>query len=76
MSHGFDLVSGGTDNHLVLIDLTSKGISGKQAARALETAGIVCNANSVPFDPASHLIRVVSESEHLPLRVVAWAQMR
>ncbi len=50
-AHGFDLVSGGTDNHLLLIDLTNKGISGKQAAAALEAAGIVCNANSVPFDP-------------------------
>ncbi len=48
--HGFDLVSGGTDNHLLLIDLTSKGVSGKVAAVALEQAGIVCNANSVPFD--------------------------
>ncbi len=51
LSHGFDLVSGGTDNHLLLIDLTSKQVSGKIAAQALERAGIVCNANSVPFDP-------------------------
>lgn len=51
MSHGFDLVSGGTDNHLLLIDLTNKDVSGKIAAAALEKAGIVCNANSVPFDP-------------------------
>jgi glycine hydroxymethyltransferase len=51
LGHGFDLVSGGTDNHLLLIDLTNKGVSGKQAAAALEAAGIVCNANSVPFDP-------------------------
>ncbi len=50
LGHGFDLVSGGTDNHLLLIDLTNKGVSGKQAAAALEAAGIVCNANSVPFD--------------------------
>jgi glycine hydroxymethyltransferase len=49
--HGFDMVSGGTDNHLILIDLTNKSISGKIAASALEAAGIVCNANSVPFDP-------------------------
>ncbi len=51
LSHGFDLVSGGTDNHLILIDLTNKNVSGKIAAHALEEAGIVCNANSVPFDP-------------------------
>ncbi len=49
--HGFDLVSGGTDNHLVLVDLTSKGVSGKKAAQALDRAGVVCNYNSVPFDP-------------------------
>ncbi len=47
---GFELVSGGTDNHLVLVDLTSKGVSGKKAAQALDRAGIVLNYNSVPFD--------------------------
>ena len=48
---GFDLVSGGTDNHLLLVDLTSRGIHGKPAARALDRAGIVVNFNTVPFDP-------------------------
>jgi glycine hydroxymethyltransferase len=48
---GFDLVSGGTDNHLILIDLTSKGIAGKPAAQALDAAGIELNYNTVPFDP-------------------------
>ena len=48
---GFDLVSGGTDNHLLLIDLTSKNIAGKPAAKALDRAGIELNYNSVPFDP-------------------------
>jgi glycine hydroxymethyltransferase len=48
---GYDLVSGGTDNHLILIDLTSKGVTGKRAAQALDRAGIVCNYNTVPFDP-------------------------
>ncbi len=48
---GFDLVSGGTDNHLILADLTSKGIGGKPAAQALDRAGIVANYNTVPFDP-------------------------
>jgi glycine hydroxymethyltransferase len=47
---GFDLVSGGTDNHLLLVDLTSKGIAGKPAAKALDRAGIELNFNSVPFD--------------------------
>jgi glycine hydroxymethyltransferase len=50
-SKGFDLVTGGTDNHLILIDLTSKGVAGKPAAQALDRAGIVANYNSVPFDP-------------------------
>jgi glycine hydroxymethyltransferase len=48
---GFDLVSGGTDNHLILIDLTSKGVPGKPAAQALDRAGIELNYNTVPFDP-------------------------
>jgi glycine hydroxymethyltransferase len=48
---GFDLVSGGTDNHLLLIDLTSKNVAGKPAAKALDRAGIELNYNTVPFDP-------------------------
>lgn len=48
---GFDLVSGGTDNHLILMDLTNKGVPGKVAARALDRAGIVTNYNTVPYDP-------------------------
>ncbi|MFF0623188.1 serine hydroxymethyltransferase [Streptomyces sp. NPDC004296] len=51
LARGFDLVSGGTDNHLVLIDLTSKDVPGKVAAKALDRAGIVVNYNTVPFDP-------------------------
>ncbi|WUQ01615.1 serine hydroxymethyltransferase [Streptomyces sp. NBC_00247] len=47
---GFDLVSGGTDNHLLLIDLTNKDVPGKTAAKALDRAGIVVNHNSVPYD--------------------------
>jgi glycine hydroxymethyltransferase len=50
LERGFDLVSGGTDNHLLLVDLTSKDIGGRPAAEALERAGIVCNYNAVPFD--------------------------
>jgi glycine hydroxymethyltransferase len=48
---GFDLVSGGTDNHLILLDLTSKGIGGKPAAQALDRAGLETNYNTVPYDP-------------------------
>src|ERR1700689_2303694 len=51
LAHGYDLVSGGTDNHLLLIDLTSKGIGGKPAAKALDRAGIETNYNTVPFQP-------------------------
>jgi len=47
---GFDLVSGGTDNHLILINLTKKGITGKDAEEILGKAGIVVNKNSIPFD--------------------------
>jgi glycine hydroxymethyltransferase len=51
MARGFDLVSGGTDNHLILVDLTNKEVPGKKAAQALDKAGLVLNYNSVPFDP-------------------------
>jgi glycine hydroxymethyltransferase len=51
LERGFSLVSGGTDNHLVLIDLTNKGVFGKKAAKALDRAGIVVNYNTVPYDP-------------------------
>ena len=50
-ARGFDLVSGGTDNHLLLVDVTSKGVGGRAAAQALDRAGIVCNRNAIPFDP-------------------------
>ncbi len=52
LARGLTLVSGGTDNHLLLVDLRNKDIPGKQAAEALEEAGIVTNANTVPYDPA------------------------
>ncbi|WP_053202147.1 serine hydroxymethyltransferase [Jiangella muralis] len=51
LARGFDLVSGGTDNHLILIDLTSKGVAGKPAAKALDLAGLETNYNTVPYDP-------------------------
>jgi glycine hydroxymethyltransferase len=50
-ARGYDLVSGGTDNHLILLDLTHQGIAGKPAAKALDRAGIELNYNTVPFDP-------------------------
>jgi len=51
LEKGFSLVSGGTDNHLILIDLTKQGITGRDAQEHLERAGITVNKNSIPFDP-------------------------
>jgi len=51
--YGFELVTGGTDNHLILIDLTNKDIPGKVAQEALDLAGITLNKNTVPYDPRS-----------------------
>ena len=51
VAKGFGVTTGGTDNHLMLVDLTSKTIPGKPAAQALDRAGIVANYNAVPFDP-------------------------
>jgi glycine hydroxymethyltransferase len=51
LARGFSLVSGGTDNHLIVIDLTNKKVIGKKGAKALDAAGIVCNYNTVPYDP-------------------------
>ncbi|HEX7746803.1 MAG TPA: serine hydroxymethyltransferase [Micromonosporaceae bacterium] len=83
VDRGFDLSSGGTDNHLILADLSSKGIGGKPAAQALDRAGIELNYNTVPydtrkpFDPsgirlgtAALTTRGLTE-EHMP-RVAAW----
>ncbi len=56
LSNDFKLVSGGTDNHLMLVDLTDKGITGKAAERALEVAGITVNKNMVPFDQRSPFV--------------------
>jgi glycine hydroxymethyltransferase len=51
MARGYEVVSGGTDNHLILVDLTNKNVPGKVAARALDRAGIELNYNTVPYDP-------------------------
>lgn len=50
LGQGFELVTGGTDNHLMLVDVTSRGISGRVAAQALNRCGIELNGNSIPFD--------------------------
>jgi glycine hydroxymethyltransferase len=50
MSEGFRLVSGGTDNHLMLVDVFSRGVTGKAAEQALEQASITVNKNAIPFD--------------------------
>jgi len=51
LERGYDIVSGGTDTHLLLVDLRSRGLTGKRAEALLEEAGITCNKNGVPFDP-------------------------
>lgn len=56
METGYDVISGGTDNHLMLIDLRNKGLTGKKAENALDAAGITCNKNAVPFDTESPLV--------------------
>ncbi len=53
---GLDIVSGGTDSHIVLVDLRPKGLSGKDTEEALERAGMTCNKNAVPFDPAPPMV--------------------
>jgi glycine hydroxymethyltransferase len=82
---GFDLVSGGTDNHLLLLDLTGKGVTGKVAAKALDAAGIELNFNTVPFDPRRPFdpsgLRIGSAAvttrglgvEHMP-QIAAWIE--
>ncbi len=55
-SHGFRLVSGGTDNHLMLVDVFSKGVTGKAATAALGKAGITVNQNTIPFDQNPPLV--------------------
>lgn len=51
LERGYRLVTGGTDNHLVLVDMTPKSIGGKAASIAMERAGIICNYNTIPYDP-------------------------
>lgn len=56
LKNGYNLVSGGTDNHLILVDLRNKGLNGKIAERALNEAGIIVNKNMVPYDTESPFI--------------------
>jgi glycine hydroxymethyltransferase len=56
IEYDFDVISGGTDNHLMLVDLSNKGISGKKAEKALEKAGMTVNKNMVPFDKKSPFV--------------------
>jgi glycine hydroxymethyltransferase len=56
LDRGLEVVSGGTDTHLVLVDLRPKKLTGKAAERSLENAGITCNKNGVPFDPESPFV--------------------
>jgi glycine hydroxymethyltransferase len=55
-NEGFRLVSGGTDNHLMLVDLTSKGVTGKDAQEALDRAAITVNKNGIPFDTQGPMV--------------------
>ncbi len=56
VKRGFDLVSGGTDNHLLLVDLRNKNITGKDAEELLDKVGVTVNKNTVPYDPRSPLV--------------------
>ena len=55
-ANGFDIVSGGTDNHLMLVDLRPKGLKGNVSEKALVRAGLTCNKNGIPFDPESPFV--------------------
>ncbi len=56
MKRGFNLVSGGTDNHLMLVDLQNMGVTGKETEKLLDAANITCNKNTIPNDPASPFV--------------------
>lgn len=55
-AEGFRLVSGGTDNHLILVDVRGQNLTGKEAEHLLDAIGITCNKNTIPFDPASPFV--------------------
>jgi len=56
IKRGFHIVSGGTDNHLMLVDLQNKGVTGKEAEKLLDAANITCNKNTIPNDPQSPFV--------------------
>jgi glycine hydroxymethyltransferase len=56
VERGADIVSGGTDSHVVLVDLRPKGVTGKETEESLERAGLTCNKNAIPFDPQSPFV--------------------
>ena len=56
IKHGFELVSGGTDNHLILVDLRNKNITGKDAEKCLDKIGVTVNKNTIPYDPQSPFV--------------------
>lgn len=56
ITRGFNIVSGGTDNHLMLVDLQNKGVTGKETEKLLDAANITCNKNTIPNDPASPFV--------------------
>ena len=56
LAEGFRLVSNGTDNHLLLVDVRGQGLTGKEAEHLLDEAGLTCNKNTIPFDPASPFV--------------------
>ena len=56
LAEGFRLVSNGTDNHLLLVDVRGQGLTGKEAEHLLDEAGVTCNKNTIPFDPASPFV--------------------
>lgn len=55
-ANGIDIVSGGTDNHLMLVDLRSVNLTGKEAEKLLDEVGVTCNKNTIPFDPQSPFV--------------------
>lgn len=56
MAEGFDVLTGGTDNHLMLIDLRNMNLTGKEAQHLLDEVGVTCNKNAIPFDPTSPFV--------------------
>lgn len=56
MERGLNLVSGGTDNHLMMVDLRNLDLTGKEAEKRLDQIGVTCNKNTIPFDPQSPFV--------------------